>query len=115
MRRAESICGQPEKSALASLLATGETTSSALLSIALNRVGIPARLLDEVQAGVRTGGGGVDAVPIAVDTARLDSESRHAVGGLPGFFGRTEGGDKTPLGPGGLGFTHPLFCPPHCG
>src|SRR5205809_2448781 len=32
MRRAESICGQREKSALASLLATGETTSSALLS-----------------------------------------------------------------------------------
>lgn len=105
MRRAESICGQPEKSALASLLATGEATSSALLSIALNRVGIPARLLDEVQAGLRTVGGGVDAVPIAVDTARLNSESRRAVVVLPGFVGRSEGGDKTLLGRGGSDLT----------
>src|SRR2546430_17688282 len=94
MRRAESICGQPEKSALASLLATGEATSSALLSIALDRVGIPARLLDEVQAGVRTGGGGGGAGPVSVDTARLKSESPRAVGVLPGFFGRSGGGGK---------------------
>lgn len=105
MRRAESICGQPEKSALATLLATGEATSSALLSLALNKVGIPARLFDEVQAGLRTVGGGVDAVPIAVDTARLKSESRRAVVVLPGFVGRAEGGDKTLLGRGGSDLT----------
>src|SRR5260370_23832077 len=71
MRRAENVYGKPDKSALATLLATGEATSSALLSLALNKVGIPARLLDEVQAGLRTVGGGIDAVPIAVDAARL--------------------------------------------
>src|SRR3989442_11421857 len=105
MRRAESICVMPERSALASLLATGEATASALLSIALDRVGIPARLLDEVQVGLRTVGGGVDAVPVAVDAARLKSESRRAVVVLPGFVGRSEGGDKTLLGRGGSDLT----------
>ena len=105
MRRAENVCGKPDKSALATLLATGEATSSALLNLALNKVGIPARLLDEVQAGLRTVGGGVDAVPIAVDAARLQSESRRAVVVLPGFVGRGEGGDRTLLGRGGSDLT----------
>src|SRR5712691_5980149 len=101
MRRAESICGKPDKSVLPTLLATGEATASALLTLALNKVGIAARLLDEVQAGLRTAGGGMDAVPIAVDSARLLSESRRAVVVLPGFVGRGEGGDRTLLGRGG--------------
>src|SRR6266498_4407976 len=45
MRRAESVCSQPEKSALAALLATGEAASSALLGLALDRAGIPVRVL----------------------------------------------------------------------
>ena len=45
-RRAENVCGQPDKSALAALLATGETVSSALLVMALKRAGIPARIFD---------------------------------------------------------------------
>src|SRR3989442_13787757 len=108
MRRAESICGQPEKSALASLLATGEATSSALLSIALNRVGIPARLLDEVQAGLRTVGGGVEAVPVAVDTGRLDSEARHGLVVLAALSPRNEGGAKQLLGRGRAGVVRAL-------
>src|ERR671925_389310 len=47
-RRAQRIQPKPDKAALASLLSTGEATSSALLALSLNRVGIPARLLDEV-------------------------------------------------------------------
>jgi homoserine dehydrogenase len=105
MSRAETVCEKPDKAALAALLATGEAASSALLSLALNRVGIPARLLDEVQAGLRTVGGGVDAVPIAVDAARIKSESRRAVVVLPGFVGRGEGADKTLLGRGGSDLT----------
>src|SRR5438552_11445736 len=65
MRRAENICEQPDKSVLPSLLATGEATSSALLTLALNKVGIPARLLDEVQAKLRTVSGATDAVPVS--------------------------------------------------
>src|SRR5438270_11803910 len=76
MRRAESLCGQPDKSALAAFLATGEAASSALLGLALTRAGVPARVLDPVQAGLRTAGGRLDADPIAVDSSRLLAESR---------------------------------------
>ena len=43
-QRAMRLCGQPDHSTLAALLATGETASSALLGVALNRSGIPSRL-----------------------------------------------------------------------
>src|SRR4029453_11593803 len=56
MRRAERLCAKPDRSALATLLATGEAASSALLGLALNRCGIPCRVLDPVQAGLRTVG-----------------------------------------------------------
>jgi homoserine dehydrogenase len=105
MRRAQRVCDKPDKAVLPSLLATGEATSSALLALALNKVGISARLLDEVQTKLRTVGGGIDAVPIAVDAARLVSESRRAVVVLPGFVGRDESGDRTLLGRGGSDLT----------
>ncbi len=105
MRRAESVCGQPDKSALAALLATGEAASSALLSMALNKVGIPSRVLDAAQAGLRTVGGRLDADPIAIDAPRLLVESRRAVVVLPGFVGRGESGDTTLLGRGGSDLT----------
>ncbi len=104
-QRAEGVYEKPDKSALATLLATGEATASSLLSLALNKVGIPARLLDEVQAALLTVGGGIDAVPVAVDATRLLSESRRAVVVLPGFVGRGESGDRTLLGRGGSDLT----------
>lgn len=105
MRRAERICERPHKSVLPSLLATGEATASALLTLQLNKVGIPARLLDEVQAKLRTVGGGIDAIPMSVDAARLLGDSRRAVVVLPGFVGRDEHGDQTVLGRGGSDLT----------
>src|SRR5438105_2276670 len=105
MRQAESWCQQPDRSALAALLATGESASSALLGLALNRSGIPSRVLDPVQAGLRTAGSKLDADPIAVDAARLLAESRRAVVVLPGFVGRDERGDTTLLGRGGSDFS----------
>jgi homoserine dehydrogenase len=114
LRRAENVCGQPDKSALATLLATGEAASSALLVLALSRAGIPARVFDAAQVGLRTVGGRLDADPIAVDSARLVSESRRSVVVLPGFVGRGESGDTTLLGRGGSDLTalflaHRLF------
>jgi len=105
LQRAESICARPERSALAALLATGEAASSALLSLALNRAGIPAKVLDPAQAGLRTAGGTMDADLIAVDVARLRGELRKAVVVLPGFIGRGENGNTTPLGRGGSDFS----------
>jgi homoserine dehydrogenase len=105
MGRAERICFQPEKLALATLLATGEAASSALLALALGRAGIPARVLDAAQAGLRTVGGRLDADPVALDSARLLAESRRAVVVLPGFVGRGENGDTTLLGRGGSDYS----------
>ncbi len=104
-RRAENRCVNPDRSALATLLATGEAVSSALLGMALNRTGIPFCVLDPAQAGLRTVGSKLDADPVAVDAARLLAESRRAVVVLPGFVGRGESGDTTLLGRGGSDLT----------
>jgi len=101
LRSAETVCATPERSILATLLATGEATSSALLGLALNHAGIPARVLDPAQAGLHTVGGTLDADLISVDVARLREELRQAVVVLPGFVGRGENGHTTLLGRGG--------------
>ena len=105
MRRAEKVCARPCESVLPSLLATGESASAALLALALKKAGIAARLLDEVQAKLRTVSGSTDAIPVAVDVSRLIRESEHAVVVLPGFIGRNESGDRTVLGRGGSDLT----------
>src|SRR6202022_2972397 len=98
---AKAVSEEPDESALAILLATGEATASALLGIALNRAGIPARVLDPAQAGLRTLGNELDSELVAVDAARLRLELKHAVVVLPGFAGRNEEGSTTLLGRGG--------------
>ena len=105
MRRAERVCEKPDSSVLSSLLATGEAISSALLALALNKVGIAARLLDEVQAKLRTVSGTSDAIPVSVDAPRLLGDSKRAVVVFPGFVGRDETGNRTILGRGGSDLT----------
>jgi homoserine dehydrogenase len=105
LRSAESICPQPEHSALATLLATGEVTASALLGLALQKAGIPSKVLDSVQAGLRTSGSGIDTELVTVDVPRLRTELQKAVVVLPGFTGRNDHGETTLLGRGGSDFT----------
>jgi homoserine dehydrogenase len=105
LQQAKRICTQPETAASATLLATGEAASAALLSLALTRSGIPVRLLDAVQVGLRTTGGHMDATPISIDTARLLEATRCEVVVLPGFVGRGEDGDTTLLGRGGSDYS----------
>jgi homoserine dehydrogenase len=104
-RLAEKLCVEPDRSALAALLATGEAASSALLGVALSRSGIPSCVLDPVQAGLRTVGSKLESDLVAVDAARLQAESKRAVVVLPGFVGRGEQGDTTLLGRGGSDFS----------
>lgn len=105
LRQAHRTSAEPETAALATLLATGEAASSALLSLSLTRVGIPARLFDAAQIGLRTAGGHLEAEPISIDAVRLLGEARHAVVVLPGFAGRNEEGDVTLLGRGGSDYS----------
>ena len=105
LKSAENLCEQPDRSILATLLATGEATSSALLGLALNRTGIRAQVLDPAQAGLRTVGGTLDADLISVNVARLKGDLRSSVVVLPGFVGRGENGNTTLLGRGGSDLT----------
>lgn len=98
---AKAVSAEPETSALAMLLATGEANASALLGMALNRAGIPAKILDPVQAGLRTIGDELNSELVGVDLARLHLELERAVVVLPGFAGRNQEGATTLLGRGG--------------
>ena len=103
--RAQNICADPDEAAVATLLATGETTASALLVLWLQRAGIPAKMLNATQAGLRTTGSLLDAELQAVDVERIRSELDQAVVVLPGFIGRDELNGTTLLGRGGSDFT----------
>jgi len=104
-RRAHNVCDQPEDALVAALLATGETASSALLGLALNRSGLPATVLDAEQAGLLTVGDTLDADLVAVDAASLLGALQEGIVVLPGFVGRTQGGQTTLLGRGGSDLT----------
>lgn len=105
LNQAEGICSKPDRSTLAALLATGETASSALLALALNQVGISARVFDHIQAGLRTVGSTIDADLISVEVPKLRGALRKAVVVLPGFIGLGENGTTTLLGRGGSDYS----------
>jgi len=105
LRLAERVCDQPTNSALAALLATGEAAASALLGLALNQAGIPAKVLDAAQAGLHTVGTSLDADPVDIDSSRLVAEAQTSIVVLPGFVGRGEHGETTLLGRGGSDYT----------
>lgn len=101
LKLAKTVSAEPQECAVATLVATGETTASALLGIALHQAGIPATVLDSAQAGLRTIGDELNSELIAVDAAKLRSELERAVVVLPGFAGRNKEGGTTLLGRGG--------------
>lgn len=96
----------PEPGALASLVATGEATSAALLGLALDRAGIPAAVLDAPRINLRTRGQVLDSEPVSVDAAviRGELQDRAAVV-VPGFVGLDADGRTTLLGRGGSDYT----------
>jgi homoserine dehydrogenase len=103
--RAQKICAEPDETALATLLATGEAIASALLTLALNRAGIPARVLNAAQAGLHTSGTVLDAQLQELNVGRLQAELNHSVVVLPGFVGHDEDDRTTLLGRGGSDFS----------
>jgi len=98
------VCEQPSPGLLAALLATGETSSSALLGLALQQAGVPATVLNPEQAGLQTVGPVLDAELIGLDKPRLVTALQKGVVVLPGFVGREEG-ETTLLGRGGSDLT----------
>src|SRR5690242_12717444 len=66
LKKAQQLGLPPQREGLAALLATGESASAALLTLALDRSGIPVTLLDPSQIGLVTQGDPLDADPVAV-------------------------------------------------
>jgi homoserine dehydrogenase len=104
-QRALSVCEHPDDALFAALLATGETTSSVLLGLALNRSGIPSSVLDAETAGLGTDGPILDANLSSVNTECVFKALKRGVVVLPGFVGKSRSGTTTLLGRGGSDLT----------
>ena len=103
---ARRLNAQPPPEALASLLATGESKSAALLTVALGRAGIPCRLFSPGQLRLRHSGPLLDGEPTGLDRATLLAALRDVpVVVLPGFFGMSVDGRPGLLGRGGSDLT----------
>jgi homoserine dehydrogenase len=92
--------------AMATLVATGEQTSAALLGLALDRAGIPGKVLNVDRIGLVTKGPALDAMPVAVNAAVIGRTlSKTGVVVVPGFAGQDRDGRTRLLGRGGSDLT----------
>ncbi|MBL8875773.1 MAG: homoserine dehydrogenase [Phycisphaerae bacterium] len=91
---------------IAALAATGEAQTQALLTLALDRAGIPANALDPGALGLRTSGPLLDSKPesLNIDAIRAALEDRPVLV-VPGFIGRDSLGRTSLLGRGGSDFS----------
>jgi len=103
---AAELSPSPEPHALAELLATGERRSAALLGIALDRAGVPARVIDPREIHLTALGKPLDSEPTMVGQTKLgELLSATPVLVVPGFFGHDAEGRLHLLGRGGSDLT----------
>jgi homoserine dehydrogenase len=96
------LAAAPEPYALAELLATGERKSAALLGIALDRAGIPARVVDPREIHLIAQGKPLDSEPALVGQSKIQELlASTPVLVVPGFFGHDGEGRLHLLGRGG--------------
>ena len=105
LKRAEQLGLPPSPGAVAALLATGEAAASALLTLALQRSGLPATLLDAHTARLATRGDLLDAELVGVSADRIHRALRDGIVVIPGFVGRDASGRTAVLGRGGSDLT----------
>ena len=106
IRQARGLCAAPEPWATAELLATGERTSAALLGIALDRAGIPARVVNPREIGLEVRGEPLDGEPVAINQKHVrELLAEYPVLVVPGFFGTDAFGRTQLLGRGGSDLT----------
>ena len=106
LKQARELSPEPEPWATAELLATGERASTALLAIALNRSGMPARLVNPSEIALAINGDPLEGNPVSVDRVRVDQLlADHPVLVIPGFFGSDAEGRTQLLGRGGSDLT----------
>lgn len=106
LRQAQGYGASPHPWATATLLATGELTSTALLGLALDTFGVRVETLDAAGVGLRTTGDPLDASPESLDDDAVRTALRRARAiVVPGFVGRDGFGRTTLLGRGGSDLT----------
>ena len=99
---AEHFSENPAKKEMDMLLSSGERVTSALLSIALQEMGIDAVAMSGRQAGIMTDSMHTSARIARIDTSKLkESLSEGKVVVVAGFQGITKEGDVSTLGRGG--------------
>ncbi len=104
--QAAELSPSPEPYALAELLATGERNAAALLGIALDRAGIPARVVDPREIHLTAQGRPLDSEPTLVGQSKVqDLLATTPVLVVPGFFGHDAQGRLRLLGRGGSDLT----------
>ncbi|GLT19928.1 aspartokinase [Vibrio zhanjiangensis] len=102
MDLAKQIDSVPTARELDVLLSAGEQVSMALLAIALNKQGYPARSLTGAQANIVTDHQHNDATIIDIDTSAIEALlAQDLIVIVAGFQGVNESGDITTLGRGG--------------
>lgn len=92
---AHQITDKPNLRELDALLSTGENTSVALLALALNSIGVPAKSFNAMQLGIITNDNFGDAEIMHINTWSIPYK---VIPVITGFQGITEHGDITTLG-----------------
>lgn len=106
IRQSRELCATPEPWATAELLATGERTSAALLGVALDRAGIPARVVNPREIGLEVRGAPLDGEPFRINPKHIEELlAEYPVLVVPGFFGTDASGRTQLLGRGGSDLT----------
>ena len=102
VKMAGEICQNPEKREMDLLLSSGERISSALLTMALHSLGVPAISMTGRQIGLQTDSVHTRARIKQIDAKRARQELKdNNVIVVAGFQGINEHGDVTTLGRGG--------------
>ena len=102
LKLARSVNARPPPRELDQMLATGEQVSVALLAMALERLGVPARSYSGAQVAIHTDEAHNKARIRSIDTERLQSDcARRIVPVVAGFQGVNDAGEVTTLGRGG--------------
>src|SRR5215470_15637047 len=102
VKLSQQASANPKGRELDALLATGEQISIALVSMALNDLGIKAMSMTGSQLGIITENVHNSARIVDIDTERISSRLAEGfVVVAAGFQGTTPGGDTTTLGRGG--------------
>lgn len=95
----------------AAVIAQGELESAAMLGVQLDRAGIPAQVLTPADVRFIADGDPLDANPVSIDVARIESALEHdGIVVFPGFVAIDQSSRIVTLGRGGSDLSAVFLC-----